>query len=275
VYLTIVSFHKLTLSRRSTLSDIEERRKSRTSSTVSGTLMSSWSRAVEGISMIPIRCIILTLSFRASAFDCIVPESVKRRISNACGIIDCPTCRSECDKRVEIVDKIPVFYVNVADKSYRTSSVFSSRDEKTSIVHAMNGVNSSLQTSRRERTLAYRMADASRSFPGDPSPRFAWARSLATRLCVAVEDSILARSNGARQIKDNHRIRIYVVCHCKFGVDNAARTGSRRYTSLGRKRTVSDLLQRKCTCDFVAADFGVVVDDTKAFLPVNCEARFY
>lgn len=186
----------------------------------------------------PIRCIILTLSFRASAFDCIVPVSVNRRISNACGIIDCPTCLSEWDSRVEIVDNKPVFYVTSVHTHCGTSSILSSGEENTSLVHLINGVNSSLQTSPRERTRAQRIAEASSSFPGDPSPRFARVRSLVTKLSPALEDSIVARSNGARQINDNHRIRIYVVCHCKFGVDRDARTGSRRYTSFGRKRTI-------------------------------------
>ena len=138
------------------------------------------------------------------------------------------------------MDNKPVFYINVDPKQDVTSNMLSSGEEKTSIVHVMKGANSTLQTSPRERTLAQRIAEASRSFPGDPSPRFANARSLATKLSPALEDSILAKSNGARQINDNHRIKIYVVCHCRLGVDKDVRTGSRRYTSFGRKRTRSD-----------------------------------
>jgi len=121
-----------------------------------------------------------------------------------------------------------------------TSNMLSSVEEKTSMVHVMNGANSTLQTSPRERTLAPRIAEASRSLPGDRNPCFTNTRSLVTRFSPALEDSILAKSNGARHINDNQRIKIYVVCHWRLGVEREANTDSRRYTSLGRNRTISD-----------------------------------
>ena len=91
VYRTIVSLVSYILE-GSTLSDIDDRRKSRTFSRFSVNSMSIFERT---ISIIPTFCITLTRSFLASALDWIVSDSVRRRISIASEMIDWPTCLSE------------------------------------------------------------------------------------------------------------------------------------------------------------------------------------
>lgn len=54
------------------------------SSTLSGTSISDSRRVETGISMIAMRCIILTRSFLAKALDWILSDSVRRRICIDC-----------------------------------------------------------------------------------------------------------------------------------------------------------------------------------------------
>lgn len=110
VYLTMVSSPLAILSYGSiTLSNKDVSRKSMISSTLSGTSISDPWRDEAGISMIAMRCIILTRNFLAKALDWILSDSVRRRIFIDCWMMDCPTTRSECARMLEIVDKSPVF----------------------------------------------------------------------------------------------------------------------------------------------------------------------
>jgi hypothetical protein len=77
-----------------TLSCNDDKRKSMTSSRLSGISMSSFLLST-GISIMPIRCIILTRNFRASALDWITSDSVRRRMCIDSGMIDRPMTRSE------------------------------------------------------------------------------------------------------------------------------------------------------------------------------------
>jgi hypothetical protein len=101
----------------------------------------------------------------------------------------------------------------------------------------MKGDNSVCQTSLLDNTLAHRIAQASRSFPADDSPLLDKSINLVTRSLPLSSELIVARSKGARQIRDSQRSKMYLVCHCKFWVERVDITGSMRYTSLGRKRT--------------------------------------
>ena len=118
-----------------------------------------------------------------------------------------------------------------------TRRILSFEEEKTSIVQVMKGDNSVCQTSLLDNTLAHRIAQASRSFPADDSPALDKSINLVTRSLPLSSELIVARSKGARQIKDSQRSKMYLVCHCKFWVERVDITGSMRYTSLGRKRT--------------------------------------
>jgi hypothetical protein len=204
VYRTMVSYVRMDCG-EGTLSERDVSRESIMCSRFS--VISISTSFCAGSSMIPILCMIFTRSFLDRALDCVISDSVRCSMFIVCGTIARLISLSECPNKFAIVHSNPVFSVNSRQRVH-TSKILLSGEVKVVVAHSMNGSNSVFQTSLLPNTLAHRMALASRSFPADLNLRFDKFNRRVTKLSSYSDDCIVAKSNGARQVSDNHSIRI-------------------------------------------------------------------